>query len=1010
MKKSILTGLLTVFVLFNTFAQQTLIYTNPDILFDEGKELFTQKKYAASYRKFEEFLSGAKDIQAGQKQEAEYYIAANAYELHQKNAQTLLKVYLKTHPYTPFYDKVNVMLGMLEFEKKNYTQALKYYNMVKPLRLGKYERVDFFFCKGYALLETKNYAQARDVFRIVKDMDTKMKLSATYYYAYAEYTLGNYAVALPEFLKIENNPAYENIVPYYIIQIYYAQKNYDQVYERADKLLKNNPTNKNNSEVYRILGEIAYQQKEYNKAIGYFKSYEKLNPQLLRNDSYLLGLCYYNNADYSNATTYLQKVTTTSDEMTENAYLHLGNAYIKLGDKNKARLSYEAAVKTKFNTSVREEALYNYALTTYETTTAFGESVKAFEQYIAEYPHSKYTDKAYDYLVSAYMTSKNYEQAYESIQKIAKPTAAILEAKQYILYQLGTQYFAQNNWLKAVDYFTLGLQISATGKFSAECYFWRSESYYRMSDIAKSIADLKAFLNNANSKTSSNRQIANYSMAYAYFTQKNYNEALSWFIKYVDMETNTSVVQYADAMNRIGDCYFNSRNFAKAETYYSKAAAASPNTGDYGMFQSAYVAGLQKNYTLKISKLEQLISTYPKSEYVDDALYEMGRAYLMLSNDAKAISTYQRLLSLNPNGATARKAALEIGMVYFNGNNYDQAIEAYKRVISNYPGTEESYTALESLESAYIEKNDVASYLAYTKTLKMTLPNTNANREDSISYIAAEKQYMNANYAQAISGFSSYLSRYCPGGRYCTTAQYFIADSYYRSNDKTKALDSYKALLTISGNQYIQEATTRCAEITYDDKDYAASLQYFKQLEYLAQNTDQKNTSRLGVLRCSYFLKDNQTTISVASEILGDSKSTEQLKSEARYNRAKAYIAINQPASAIADLKTLSADTRTANGAEAKYLLANVYFEQGKSSDAENEIMAFAKMNTPYQFWLARSFVLLSDIYVKQGDDFQAKQYLLSLQKNYTVQDEIQTLISDRLTAISARESQTIVQ
>ena len=71
--------------------------------------------------------------------------------------------------------------------------------------------------------------------------------------------------------------------------------------------------------------------------------------------------------------------------------------------------------------------------------------------------------------------------------------------------------------------------------------------------------------------------------------------------------------------------------------------------------------------------------------------------------------------------------------------------------------------------------------------------------------------------------------------------------------------------------------------------------------------------------------------------------------------------------------------------------------------------MEFAKKNTPHQFWLARSFVLLADMYIKLNNDFQAKQYLLSLQKNYKPVDEIQTLITDRLSAISLREKKTII-
>ena len=163
------------------------------------------------------------------------------------------------------------------------------------------------------------------------------------------------------------------------------------------------------------------------------------------------------------------------------------------------------------------------------------------------------------------------------------------------------------------------------------------------------------------------------------------------------------------------------------------------------------------------------------------------------------------------------------------------------------------------------------------------------------------------------------------------------------------------------------------------------------------------------ILRCSYFLNDHQNTILIAGEILSDPKSDDQVRLEARYNRAKAHLAQKQLALAIPDLRALSADTRTVFGAEAKYLLANLYFEQNNLVDAEKEIMDFAKKNTPHQVWLARSFVLLADINILLKNDFQAKQYLLSLQKNYTEPDEIQTMINERLQAINQRENDKVI-
>jgi len=990
----------------NTFAQHSQIYTNSDAQFIKGKELFTQGKFAASYPCFAEFLKVADTEQAGQLEEAEFYLAANAYELHQQNAANLLKQFLNKYPNTVFADEVNYRLGRMEVDSKNFVLAMQYFNQVNTTHLGQNSQTECLFSKAYTAIQTKSYSIASVIYKNLKEQDSPYKFSSAYYYAYSEYCLKNYDAALPEFLKLENNPQYKTIVAYYIVQIYYAQKDYDKLNDRADILLKNSPDNKNNAEIYRIAGEMAYRKQNYEKAISYLKSYEKLFPQVLRNDMYLLGLSYFQIKDYNNAVLYLSKATTEKDEMTENAYMHLGNSYLKLKDFANAKLAFEASLTSNFNKSVREEAMFNYALTCYESTTAFGESISAFEQFLNEFPNSKHAEKAYDYLSTVYLTTKNYEAAYQSVQKIKSANAAFLETKQYILYQLGTEAFVQNNFEKAISRFTLALEYAPTGKYSAECLYWRAESKYRINQPEQAIGDLKTFFSNSNLKSSTNQVMANYLMAYSYFSKKNYSESLNWFLKYIDGETNMKATSYPDAMNRIGDCYFNNRNFAKAQIFYSKAASVSPASADYSLFQAAYVTGLQKNYESKITKLESLISQFPSSGYVDNALYEIGRAWLLLENNAKAIATYQRLLAQKPTGDLARKAALEIGMIYFNDKNYDRAIAAYKNVIANYPGTEEANTALESLQTAYIETNEVSNYMAYIKTLGV---GTKSGTEDSISYIAAEHQYMNANYPKAISGLQTYLNQFGQDARYAATAQYYLAESYYVTDDKVNALKAYQDVLKITGNQYTEEAALRCSEITYDRKDYASALTYFKQLETVAQSVDNKNVSRLGILRCSFFLNDYQTTVKIATEIMTDPHSGDELKTEALYNRSKAYLALNQYAEALADLKLLSADTRTATGAEANYLLANLYFDQGKMTDVEKTVMEFAKKNTPHQFWLARSFVLLADMYIKLNNDFQAKQYLLSLQKNYKPVDEIQTLITDRLSAISVREKKTII-
>lgn len=991
------------------FAQQTLVYTHADLLFKQGKELFNQRKYVASFRNFESFLETAENIQAGQRHEAEYYLVANAYELRQENAFMLIQNFLKKHPYTTFLDKVNAMLGTLLYEEKKYVEALEYYNQVNPQRFGQREQTGFLFCKGYALLETGAFHQALEIFRGLKQKESDYKESATYYYAYAEYSLQNFTAALPDFLSLENSERYKEKVAFYLFQIYYHLGDLNEMNKKGDFIMANYPDHPDNAEIYRIKGEVAYVANNFEEAISYLKKYESISKQMSRKSLYILGIAHVRTNRINSAIPYLQRVTTEVDEMTENAYLHLGNAFVKMRDKVNARLAFEAALRTNFNKQVREEALLNYALTTYETTAAFGESINAFEQFLNEFPNSKNANKVKSYLALEYMSTKNHEVAYQSILRIAQPNDKILEAKQYVLYQLGTEAFARQDFHKSVDYFTLSVKALPAGNYVAESYYWRSESYYRLSMHDNSINDLKAFFNTRNARNSKNYILAHYSMGYAYFSQQRFAQAKDYFTQYTNLERNKSSDVFADALNRIGDCFYYERDFWNAEIMYARSANLSPNTGDYALFQSGYVAGLQKKYTTKISRLNDLVDTYPNSEFVDDALYEIGRSYIMLDNENEAIRTFRRLLSLLPNTQVARYAALEIGMIYQNQEKHTEAITAFKTVISNYPGSVEAYTALQSLEGLYIELNDVPTYLSYARTLNMKVSGITVSYEDSISYIAAEKQYMNASYTQAINGFKMYLKNYCSGGRYCTSAQYYLADSYYRTNDFSSALTEYQQLLQIQGNQFMEEALMRSAEITFDQKNYEASLKYFESFEKLAQSSEKRNIARLGILRCSNQLNNYQRTINIVNDIVADPKSGADILNEAKFNRAKAYIATNQQGMALDDLKTLSRDTRTAVGAESKYLLASVYYQQGNLTAAEKEILDFAQKNTPFQYWLARGFILLSDVYIAQNNDFQAKQYLLSLQRNYKTSDDIQDMISSRLNAISQREKSKVI-
>ena len=138
-------------------------------------------------------------------------------------------------------------------------------------------------------------------------------------------------------------------------------------------------------------------------------------------------------------------------------------------------------------------------------------------------------------------------------------------------------------------------------------------------------------------------------------------------------------------------------------------------------------------------------------------------------------------------------------------------------------------------------------------------------------------------------------------------------------------------------------------------------------------------------------------TIHAATEVLAEAKLSPELKNEALYYRAKAYKNQKADKKALDDFRELAKDTRNSYGAEAKYQVAQALYDAQEYAAAEKELLNYIEQSTPHAYWLARSFVLLADVYMKSGRNLDAKQYLLSLKQNYQADDDIAGMIESRL-------------
>lgn len=947
-------------------------------------------------------------IVSAQDYESDFREVQKQFQERLKTTPANLKTYLEQYPYTPYSDEIYLMEGVLHVEKEKYKQATKAFAKVNGKNLSRETQPMLLFYWGYALLKQENYEKALSYLLRVKQKESLYTPHARYYAGYCYYCTKDFQNALAEFLSVQHLAGYQQIVPYYLVQIDYAQGNYEQVYTRANQLLDTFPDNKHNYELHRMLGEMYYQDSAYNDAIQHLEAYHTLTLEQerepLRSDIYLLGVANYKVGKYQEAIQQLKNIKEQKDSISESTYLHLGHSYLRVGDEEKAKLSYAAAMRLNINSRVREEAMYNYVQITYLQGSALGDNITAFQDFLREYPNTKYTNNVYALMADMYMNSKNYKAAYDALVGIKQPDAKMQETIQFLRYQLGIDAFLQGNMKEAANWMTQVIKNEKkSSHYKTEAYYMRAESRYRMLQYPACIEDIEAFVKQSNAPKSKNYTTALYLKAYALFNQQLLKQAEYVFRQYISQADSTQTL-FTDALNRLGDCLFSSRQFDDAVATYERAIRLGNYATDYALFQQGYALGLLHRYPEKIQKMGQLSSRYPRSDYADDALYETARAHLQLDQNEEAIKMYTRILGQYPNSNKAAKAALELSMTYRTLKQYDKAIQAYKNTIQKYAGSEEAYAALEGLEQVYVETNNISDYLAYTKTLNKINMRT-SSQEDSLVYVTAELQYIMGNYEEAAAGMTTYITSFCPGGRYCVTALYYAANSFYQLRKYDAAQEQYSTLAAIEGNPYMEEACMRSAEIAYDKEEYKTAAYYFQQMLRVASSSSMRITAQLGILRCNQHEGNIEAVIAAATQLLEQDQLTDNIRQEALYYRAKAHLSNQQYGLAVVDLTPLSKEVRTPMGAEAKYQLANAYFQLGSIELAEEEVMSFTQMQTTQQYWLAKSLILLSDINVQRNDIFQAKQYLLALQSNYQQQDDITTIIADKLQEIATLET-----
>jgi TolA-binding protein len=997
-KRLLLTNIIVLISLVAA-AQQTLIYSDPFSDYKKAFELYQQQKYGAAK---ELFISIADNLKTNTDKDfsntrelAQYYTGLCSVALQQPDAEKEFQDIIANNIEDPTVRLCYFQLGKMYYNQKKYSLSAEWLAKVDIHDLDAGQQSDYYFYLGYDYFVRQRFDRAGPLFQRIKDSQTDYYYPANYYYGYIAFSQKNYTDALKSFEIVKQSKLFSAAVPYYISSIYYMQGRYDDCINYAvPELSEQNLVYRN--ELKQVIGKCYFSEGKYDKALPYLQDYMKTVTKATKEDIYQVAYCEYKSEEYKAAITDFQQVTSFNDSLAQNANYLTGICYIKTNDNSAGRNAFMNAMNLNFDPFIKENASFNYAKLSY----ALGYqdvAVKALKNFITQYPKSINVEDVKEYLIDLFLNTNNYEEALAILKTIDIDNPQLKKAHQKIAYDYAIQLYNDGKTDDACNKFDESLNYPVNSLLVTQAYYWKGQIDYQRKNYDTAESDLSKFLELAKNETDlpdiSSTATANYTIGYSFLKQNDYGNALTYFsdskneLKAGRSYTITSEVFkiLPDEEVRIGDCSFQLKNYADALDNYNEVITSKYASADYALYQKAIILGLQNDDDAKLTMLQRIITDYPHSRYVDDALFEEGNTYLDKPDYVSADNAFNEVISKYPKGPYFKRAYLKLGLIAYNQKQVDTAKKDYEYVVMAYPKSSEAKDALAALKGIFIAAGDANGYIAFVEQV----PNASitSSAQDSVIYLAAEAKFTGGDCDGSIKDFSSYLDQF-PQGSFILPAHFYRGECLWKNKDYTNAITDYEYVLSQPSNRFTEKATLQAARIYfYQQKEYEKAYNAYQSLSQISSYKENTYEAEQGIMRSAYKMMNCAGTKDAAAKVISNEQATTDDITEAHYYIAKCAMDNLDYTIAFNEFSAVAKSNKTIIGAEAMYNLADIYYLQKNYKASSDKCFEVINLLPSYDYWIAKSYILLADDYAAQNNTFQAKATLQSIIDNYPGQD-----------------------
>lgn len=998
MRTVVFSFILILLVSFRTTAQQSIIQDSDERLYLEALKAFQMKSFASSKTLFDRYIElSASD----QKPEALYYLAYSRLKTGHPSAVSELHRFIEKSPGHPLAKSGYFVIGNHYFDQKDFSGALTYYNKTSPGNLEGRDQEEWYFKRGYCFAMTGEHANA------IRDLQSALEFrgdwfeQASYYLGEFFYKVRDFYSALNQLQPIDDGEGpFEEEIPQIVSAIYFEQGNYQQLYEYAGSRVSESVSIKNKT-LNRLMGEGYYIEKKYRQATRYLQRFldlsgNKANASLY----YKLAISYFQTGEDKKAVDYFKLAGLEKGDMGQAASFYLGQLYLRQNNQDYALSAFKNVIKGGSNAEMSEEALFLTGKINYDRKQ-FAEAVTDLTTYLSIYQGSRWRAEANELLAQAYLNTSNYDQAIAHLEQIRNKSPLLKKAYQKVTFQKGQLLFNDNRFNDAIASLEKAVQFPVETDLAAQSFYLLGDSY---SLVGKDQRALESYVSSKKYGKSRWTVNADYGLAYVYYNRKEYAPAERYFNDFL-RKTETTSDFYNDARVRLADCMYVQKKYEAAIRLYEEIAATTAFQRDYVYYQLGLAYNLKGNASGSRTNFKKVLSD-ENSSFADNALFQLAQTYVEEANFTQAVPLLSQLIQSYPNSPLVPYARGKRALSYFNMGRLSESKADYLYTLEHHISHPAANAALLGLQEI---KNRGEAVPDFEKHLEVY---RKANPDDSslevIAFETAKTMYYNQLYRESITALRGFIEKY-PTSGFLEDAYYFLADAAFRTREWTVAVAFFGKLFEFENSAYATRALDKRGKALIQLKAYDQAVSNYRSLQKVSSSPKDHYLALDGLMNAYFALGRADSTLYFSKEILSSEWKPANAESAAWLIRGKIYLQQKNYNAAQDEFIKAINEAANESGAEAKYLLAEVFFQQKQYSRSLETLFDLNRNYASYQYWIGRSFLLIADNYFAMNELLQAEATLNSIVEN-AKNEEIIAMAKQKLEKVRAKREEVVVR